>query len=697
MECPNEGVLLELCRGYLEADRTKPILQHVDQCADCQFTIDQFAEGLVSNVEGLGEPMQGDSALFRERLRSLQLSRPSPQPGQPLWYRDVEPWIDEGDTEIGQVGHYDLIRCIGRGGMGIVFEAFDRELQRPVALKLMSPSLLADATNSERFLREARAAAAINHPAVVAIYAVSKVRDLPYLVMELVDGESLQQRLARDHQLDVDTTIDIALQLAEGLAAAHECGVIHRDIKPANILIQSDDGGQRVKLTDFGLAQTISQTPLTQTGTLLGTPEFLAPEQIKGDRVDHRSDLFSLGSVIYHICVGHPPFTGESIISTLSEVASAEAPHIDSLNRSAPKWLSALVEQLHAKEPDDRPSDAREVASVLRSKGERAISVSRRAAGVTTWQSGRKGWIFIAVGIAIAGLLSSTYYFEHFSKQRVFVAKTADELQAYLAEHDGDVSVELAAERFLFVDGFEFEQQDVEIFAADDMEAELIFRLSPEDVAMRCLQGSLTLRGVTVDSVGGDAEFHEDDEDEDEEFEPEALICCIDSQCLIDGCVISARMRGCVEVVASDAVLQDSTFHCESQAVVLHPDQTSRIVIESSEFYADTGIGLEEPTFDTFSVNGSRFETEFAIELSFRNSDDSETNGSSSIIATGNNFDCDEAVIAVFDVPTVSMGLSNVANLLPVQFRGSDNQMPDIPAAILYSEDDSIRTVQRFP
>ena len=206
---------------------------------------------------------------------------------------------------LGTLGPYQIIDVIGRGGMGIVLRALDTKLNRIVAVKVLAPDLAANPNARRRFLREAQAAAAVSHPHVVTIHAVDEDK-LPYLVMECVVGQSLQEKLDRAGALRLTEILRIGRQVAEGLAAAHEQGLIHRDIKPANILLEN--GVERVKITDFGLARAADDVAITRTGEVSGTPQYMSPEQARGEHVDQRSDLFSLGCVLYAMCTGRPPF-----------------------------------------------------------------------------------------------------------------------------------------------------------------------------------------------------------------------------------------------------------------------------------------------------------------------------------------------------------------------------------------------------
>jgi serine/threonine protein kinase len=264
---------------------------------------------------------------------------------------------------LGRIGHYEVLEVLGRGGFGIVFRAFDEVLQRVVALKVLAPQMAATSPARKRFLREARSSAQVRHENVVQVYAVEE-QPLPYLVMEFIPGETLQQRLDRTGPLDVAEVLRIGRQVAEGLAAAHAQGLIHRDVKPANVLIE---GGaqQRVKLTDFGLARAADDASISQSGVVAGTPMYMAPEQAKGETLDHRADLFSLGSVLYAMLSGHPPFRASGTMAVLKRVCEDDPRPIREVIPEVPDWMCGIVSKLHAKNSAERFQSAREVADLL--------------------------------------------------------------------------------------------------------------------------------------------------------------------------------------------------------------------------------------------------------------------------------------------------------------------------------------------
>ena len=267
--------------------------------------------------------------------------------------------------EIGRLGGYRVLRLLGQGAMGAVYAAQDVKLQRPVALKVMLPEIARRPEARERFLREARAAAAVHDDRVVTIYQVDEANGVPFLAMEYLRGKPLDAWM-RDNRPTIPQILKIGYDAALGLAAAHALGLVHRDIKPANLWLEAPNG--RIKILDFGLARSAAceDAQLTGSGVILGTPAYMAPEQARGLPVDHRCDLFSLGCVLYHLTTGQRPFTGSDTLAVLTSLAvdTPTAPH--ERNPDVPPALSDLVMRLLAKRPEDRPGSAREVAEELR-------------------------------------------------------------------------------------------------------------------------------------------------------------------------------------------------------------------------------------------------------------------------------------------------------------------------------------------
>jgi serine/threonine protein kinase len=276
---------------------------------------------------------------------------------------------------LGRIGQYDILSLVGSGAMGLVLQGREAVMQRSVAIKILQRQFAADPAARMRFLREARAMAAVKDLHVITIHAVGEHRiprddrdeTIPYLVMELIAGQSLEQKIkAAAGPLQLKEILRIGAQIAQGLASAHQQGVIHRDIKPANILLEN--GVERVKITDFGLAYVVSDdVRLSIAGAVSGTPPFMSPEQAAGSQVDHRSDLFSLGSVLYAMCTGDAPFHGPNLMAIVQEVIHSRPIPIARRNLAIPAELCDIVAKLHQKDPGLRYQSAAEVAQHLES------------------------------------------------------------------------------------------------------------------------------------------------------------------------------------------------------------------------------------------------------------------------------------------------------------------------------------------
>ncbi len=273
----------------------------------------------------------------------------------------------QGPGEIGRLGAYRVLRVLGSGGMGVVFLAEEPQLQRQVALKAMRPTLAVSALARQRFLREARAIAAIQHDHVVTIFAVGEDRGVPFLAMPFLKGESLEARLRREVVLAVAEALRVAREIGLGLAEIHAHGLVHRDIKPGNVWLEGEQ--RRVKILDFGLARQAAgggpEEQLTQAGAIVGSPAFMAPEQAGKGNVDARCDLFSLGVVLYQMLTGALPFQGDDALTTLLAVANTEPPPPERHNPQVSAQASALVLRLMSKKPEARPGSAREVVEAV--------------------------------------------------------------------------------------------------------------------------------------------------------------------------------------------------------------------------------------------------------------------------------------------------------------------------------------------
>ncbi|HEY1065931.1 MAG TPA: serine/threonine-protein kinase, partial [Pirellulales bacterium] len=301
-------------------------------------------------------------------------------------------------SAMGQIGPYRIQSVLGVGGMGAVFRAEDETLQRPVALKAMLPSLAAHHSAKDRFLREARSVAALKHPHVITVYTVGETQGLPYLAMEFLEGESLDVRLKREGRLPVSEVLRIGREAALGLAAAHEKGLVHRDVKPANLFLEAPRG--QVKVLDFGLARTLADDDrLTSEGMVVGTLAYMAPEQAAGETVDARSDVFSLGCVLYTMCTGDSPFRGQNSLAILSALAMHRPKSPRELNADVPPRLGDLILRMLSKKPEQRPESAARVAAELH-----AIEAALAPAGASSGERNLTNVPFNATrAILIAG------------------------------------------------------------------------------------------------------------------------------------------------------------------------------------------------------------------------------------------------------------------------------------------------------
>ncbi|MFM7281629.1 MAG: serine/threonine-protein kinase [Planctomycetia bacterium] len=311
--------------------------------------------------------------------------------------------LDQG-TELEQaggdyperIGSYRLIRKLGEGGMGVVFLAEHEFLKRHVALKLIRPELHLSQTTKQRFQREAFAIARLQHESIVTIHDAGEVQGTVYLAMELIEGQSLDERLAASEAIPVQEALRIVRDIARGLEAAHAAGVLHRDIKPSNIRI---DKNGRARLLDFGLAQAEGASQLTHTGAFQGTPAYASPEQIdsQGRAIDGRSDLYSLGVVFYELLTRQSPYKVQGTLELFHAILSVVPQDVRSLRAELDPQLAELVMKLLAKRREERPSTAAEVA--------RALDPQLAAVKASTPQAVRGLWIWIGAALALATLL----------------------------------------------------------------------------------------------------------------------------------------------------------------------------------------------------------------------------------------------------------------------------------------------------
>jgi len=324
--------------------------------------------------------------------------------------------------------HYKIEELLGMGGMGVVYRARDTKLQRPVALKILKPELVADPVRKSRFLVEAQSAAAVSHPAIASVYDIDEADGTMFIAMEYIEGRTVG-RLVAEGELDLQGAVEIGHQISEGLARAHEAKIIHRDIKSDNIMVTRDG---HAKLLDFGLAKLLDpglsddeipaevsrtltrQQVHTIAGTVLGTPNYMSPEQARGRPVDSRSDIFSLGVVLYEMVTGELPFNRDTMLDTMHAIVFEEAKPVTSLRRNLPPQVHQIISRCLRKRPEDRYPDARHLADDLKRLGqtiETGTSLSLPAGErVKVWLEsiktsvplGNKGLIILAAVLVLA-------------------------------------------------------------------------------------------------------------------------------------------------------------------------------------------------------------------------------------------------------------------------------------------------------
>lgn len=289
---------------------------------------------------------------------------------------------------LGRVERYEIERMIGRGGMGVVFKGHDSELNRPVAIKILSPHLAGHGTARQRFTREAKAAAAVVHDNVVPIYDIQAESDRPFIVMPFVNGVSLQEYIESHGQVGMRELLRVALQVASGLSAAHAQGLVHRDIKPANILLEN--GLNRVQITDFGLARAADDAAMTHSGMIAGTPHYMSPEQSRGESIDQRSDLFSLGCVLYFMATGRTLYRGEGPYSVIAQISNGNYIPVRELNDEVPVFIAEIIEKLLEVKPEHRFQSAKQLVNYLEGSLSYLQQPTLQKAPVRLWTSKRE-------------------------------------------------------------------------------------------------------------------------------------------------------------------------------------------------------------------------------------------------------------------------------------------------------------------
>lgn len=449
--CPDPERLSQLMTGEISELAAVAVERHVAECRRCAETIGSLdADNDPILLALRNPPSRNDAAVIEELVLRLQAipeatlrqaadhtrdesdfecTLPAQPAGDVLGLSngiaDGEPWM---------LGSFRLLRAIGAGGMGVVYEADDIMLGRRVAVKVIRPALAGDPATRQRFLREARASA-MDHEHIVGVYQAGEAEGTLFLAMPLLLGETLETRLARESKLPLADVIRIGREIANGLSAAHRRGLIHRDLKPNNVWLESP--GDRVKLLDFGLARFAEgHEQLTHSSLIAGTPLYMAPEQARGEAIDCRADLFSLGCVLFRMATGMQAFAGNNVLSVLRALEMTQPPRIDTLDTALPAAFADLVERLLAKQPASRPTSAVEVMAKL-SVVDLAKPVARQPASLRR-QAHSYRWKAVMSLIASAGLLGLLFCLGPRLPDLVAVKRTTTDSMAASSIFHGD-------------------------------------------------------------------------------------------------------------------------------------------------------------------------------------------------------------------------------------------------------------------
>ena len=370
-EICSPGVIESYLEDRLDPEQESRLLQHLATCEICRQQLqlaaaepsawseaEEFLRDQPCDVVSFGS--SADSFHDERDVGNNRKASASAEVAQVLSMLNAT----DDPAMLGRIGGYEVSGVVGSGGMGIVLKAFDRPLDRTVAIKVLAPRLASSGAARRRFAREAKAAATVLHPNVIVIHGVSNDGALPFLVMPYLRGESLQRRLDRQGPLPTEEIVRIAQQVASGLAAAHGQGLVHRDIKPANILLE--DGVERVTLTDFGLARAVDDASMTRSGIIAGTPQYMSPEQARGDNVDARSDLYAVGALGYFLLTGQPVFEAETLIQLCQmHIDAVPVPPSQRTKQAISPELEAALLRCLDKVRTRRPNTARELAHLL--------------------------------------------------------------------------------------------------------------------------------------------------------------------------------------------------------------------------------------------------------------------------------------------------------------------------------------------
>lgn len=409
--CPMMDSLIEIAKGASSTVSSDELEQHLLQCSSCssameELMVDHPLMKLASKIIWPPIPIDPETEKLNRRIiETLEARLATDTINSSSGHRDLGidlDWLELPDyvDDLGKLGDFRILRLIGHGGMGAVFEAVDQRLQRRVAIKVILPGKSNDVSVCERFLREARTAASLHHRNVVTIFEVGQSGKVPYLAMELLQGKTLEDRLKEEPVLPIIEVLRIGREMVEGLAVAHAKGLIHRDIKPANVWLE-ENGDECVKLLDFGLARSFTESSeLTDSGLILGTPAYMSPEQANGQPINDRTDLFSLGVVLYRMTTGSLPFPGRTTLEILNSLATITPMAPLKARENIPESLSALIQHLLAKDPSSRPDSAIMISRRL-TEIERELDRTVETCNIKTASSGGRNRVRVPKSIAL--------------------------------------------------------------------------------------------------------------------------------------------------------------------------------------------------------------------------------------------------------------------------------------------------------
>ena len=506
-----------------------------------------------------------------------------------------------------------IVRELGRGGMGIVYEGYDQHLQRRVAIKQLLPQHY-DNGGDDRLLREAQAIANLQHENILSVYGVSVVEGVPVIVQQFVDGQSLQQRLQQSEPLPLPLCIDYARQIAKGLATAHTAGVIHRDLKPANILLQENTN--QLLIADFGLAKR-PQADLTITKLIAGTPAYMSPEQSRGNAIDHRSDLFSLGTILYRMVTGKLPFDHQDAYALLEMIRQSEPVSPASQRPDVPEWLSSCILRLLAKDPSERIQSAEDLIAL--------IDQQSLAAPLTTQPNQRAATLIIGLTglVVLFGLLAKPWLFPEQQPTGTQISNIQSRAVSEFAEDTSVPAVRGIARTGIWIEGSDeiyselveaiavapngatirvggdcqasgivIQEKQLTIEAAEGSRPQITCQDPNDGSAAKFLiraNSDLTLRGLTIDWRP-----KENVPLFSEGRISSVVFGSVGTNLLIENCEISSNQTGAVVGVAGDATIQDSGIFGGDFAFGWMALQ-SHATLRHCSLRSDVGVGVVYP------------------------------------------------------------------------------------------------------